>query len=171
MDELRATLSSWSWPARFATLQEKFAALLLELSRGPGSLYSQVVLEPPDPKIHPECAWDAEVRLGDSLCIAERAFLRERRRKMRKAFADLMGVYENEVDERDLPVVAIAGSGGGESPHSRFDRPFVMKNTIAGFRAMVNTTGSLIGAKKSGLLDCITYVSGISGTSYSNRDE
>ena len=121
MDELQATLSSWSWPARFATLQEKFAALLLELSRGPGSLYSQVVLEPPDPKIHPECAWDAEVRLGDSLCIAERAFLRERRRKMRKAFADLMGVYENEVDERDLPVVAIAGSGGGESPHSCSD--------------------------------------------------
>ena len=35
---------------------------------------------------------------------------------MRKAFTDLMSVDEYEVDERDLPVVAIAGSGGGESP-------------------------------------------------------
>jgi cytosolic phospholipase A2 len=29
---------------------------------------------------------------------------------------------------------------------------------------MTNTTGSLVGAKESGLLDCITYVAGISGS-------
>lgn len=90
---------------------------------------------------------------------------------MRKAFADLMGVHENEVDERDLPVVAIAGSGGGESPGSHSDRLFVTQISVAGFRAMVNTTGSLIGAKKFGLLDCITYISGISGKSCSNWAE
>lgn len=84
--------------------------------------------DPPDPLIHPECNWDAEVRLGDELCLSERAFLRERRRKMKKAFAKLFNVDESEIDERDIPIVAIAGSGGG-------------------FRAMMNTTGSLIGAK------------------------
>ena len=69
---------------------------------------------PPDPSVHPECEWDADVRLGEDLCISERAFLGERKRKMRTAFARLMGVPDSEVDERDLPVVAIAGSGGGE---------------------------------------------------------
>ena len=63
---------------------------------------------------------------------------------MKKAFAKLFDVHESEIDERDLPIVAMAGSGGG-------------------FRAMINTTGSLIGAKESGLLDCVTYISGISG--------
>lgn len=29
---------------------------------------------------------------------------------------------------------------------------------------MTNTTGSLVGAKETGLLDCITYVAGISGS-------
>lgn len=117
IDELMSTLSSWSWPSSLANLQEKSSALLLELSRGPGSLYSQVVHDPPDPEVHPECAWDAEVRLSDSLCISERAFLRERRRKMTKAFAHFMNINESEVDERDLPTVAIAGSGGGELYH------------------------------------------------------
>lgn len=119
---------------------------MLELSRGPGSLFQQIVHDHPDPAVHPECQWDAEVRLGDDLCVSERAFLRERKRKMRKAFAKLFNVDESEIDERDLPIVAIAGSGGG-------------------FRAMMNTTGSLIGAKRCGLLDCVTYISGISGES------
>lgn len=164
MDELATTLSSWAWPSGLASLREKSAALLLELSRGPGSLYSQVVHDPPDPLIHPECAWDAEVRIGDRLCIAERAFLRERRRKMKKAFAELMSVDESEIDEKDIPVVAIAGSGGGEFLLIR-SCVFLTKKIIhfIGFRAMMNTTGSLIGARNSGLLDCITYISGISG--------
>ncbi|KAH8119590.1 acyl transferase/acyl hydrolase/lysophospholipase [Phellopilus nigrolimitatus] len=145
VDEITSAISSWSWPASLAALQEKSAALLLELSRGPGSLFSQIVNDPPDPRENPECEWDAEVRLSDELCVSERAFLRERKRKMRRAFSHLFGVDESELDERDLPVVAIAGSGGG-------------------FRAMVNTTGSLVGAKKSGIFDCTTYMAGISGS-------
>ncbi|KAL5524090.1 hypothetical protein ACEPAG_8263 [Sanghuangporus baumii] len=145
LDEIRTALSSWSWPESFSWLQEKASVLLLELSRGPGSLYDQVVKDPSDPETHPECQWDAEVRVGDDLCISERAFLRMRKRRMRRAFARLFGVDESEIDERDLPIVAIAGSGGG-------------------FRAMSNTIGSLIGAEKSGLLDCTTYISGTSGS-------
>jgi phospholipase A2 len=63
--------------------------------------------------VNPECDWDADVRLGDDLCLSERAFLRERKRVMKSAFAKLMEVPEEEVHEEDLPVVAIAGSGGG----------------------------------------------------------
>ncbi|TDL24273.1 FabD/lysophospholipase-like protein [Rickenella mellea] len=140
-----SAISSWTWPASFSNVQAKFSALFLELSRGPDSLYSQIVNYPPDPAVHPECQWDAEVRLGDELCISERAFLKERRRKMKKAFARQFGVPEDEIDERDLPIVALAGSGGG-------------------YRAMINTTGSLVGADASGLLDCITYTAGISGS-------
>ena len=113
-DEVASVLSSWSWPTKFTEIQEKTSALLLELSMGPGSLYSQVVNDTPDLVINPECAWDAEVRLGDDLCLRERAFLRDRRRKMRKSFARLFNVDESEIDERDLPSVAMACSGGGK---------------------------------------------------------
>ena len=121
------SLSNWSWPSlpspdiqwpssfTITDVQERFSALLLELGLGPGSLYDEIVNQPPDLSVHPECEWDAEVRIGEELCIAERVFLGERKRRMKTSFARLMGVPENEVDERDLPIVAIAGSGGGES--------------------------------------------------------
>ncbi|KAI0354075.1 FabD/lysophospholipase-like protein [Trametes cingulata] len=137
---ISSSLSTWHWPTSFPTpdiqwpasfsvaeLQERLSALLLELGLGPGSLYDEIVNRPPDPVVHPECDWDAEVRLGEDLCLAERAFL------------------ESEVDERDLPIVAIAGSGGG-------------------YRAMLNTLGSLTAAKASGVLDCVTYTAGVSGS-------
>lgn len=109
-------MSEWSWPAAldFSAVRSRISALFQELSLGPGSLYSEIMGTPPDPNIYPEVEWDAEVRLGEDLCLAERAFVAERKRVMRASFAQLMGVPEAEVDERDLPIVAIAGSGGGE---------------------------------------------------------
>ncbi|TBU41999.1 FabD/lysophospholipase-like protein [Dichomitus squalens] len=154
---ISTSISSWTWPtlptpdipwpASFsvAELQERFSVLLLELGRGPGSLYDTIVNSPPDLDVNPECEWDAEVRVGDDLCISERAFLGERKRRMRASFAKLMGVPENDVDERDLPIVAIAGSGGG-------------------YRAMLNTLGSLTAAKSTGVLDCVSYTAGVSGS-------
>ncbi|KAI0777421.1 FabD/lysophospholipase-like protein [Trametes elegans] len=151
-------MSTWKWPASIPTpdiqwpqtfsvadLQERLSALMLELGLGPGSLYDEIVNARPDLAVHPECDWDADVRLGQDLCIAERAFLGERKRRMKASFADLMGVPESEVDERDLPIVAIAGSGGG-------------------YRAMLNTLGSLTAAKTLGVLDCVTYTAGVSGS-------
>ncbi|KAF8678430.1 Lysophospholipase catalytic domain [Rhizoctonia solani] len=140
-----AALTSWTWPEAFEWLQDRASILILELSRAPGSLWSEIVDSPPSPQDHPEYDWEAEVRLGDELCIAERAFLRSRRRKMRAAFARLFGVPIQEIDERDLPIVAIAASGGG-------------------FRAMVNTSGALKGAEDTGILNCTSYISGISGS-------
>lgn len=112
-------MKTWSWPKSltvdFSWLQERLNALFLELSLGPGSLYSDIVDRSPDPNVYPEVEWDASVRLGEDLCISERAFLEERRRAIKTPFARLVGVNPDEIDERDLPVVAIAGSGGGNS--------------------------------------------------------
>ncbi|GJJ06102.1 hypothetical protein Clacol_000291 [Clathrus columnatus] len=147
INNISQILSSWTWsPSLHLTgLQDKLSALFLELGLGPGSLYSEIIKENPDILIHPECEWDAEVRLGDDLCLSEQAFLRERKRKMRKAFAEFIGVPINEVHEDDIPIVAIAGSGGG-------------------FRAMLNTIGSLSACNSTRLLDCVTYTAGISGS-------
>ncbi|KAF8608820.1 FabD/lysophospholipase-like protein [Ceratobasidium sp. AG-I] len=141
---IASLLTSWAWPESFKWAQDRIGVLILELSRGPGSVWDAVVDAPPDPNDHPEYEWEADVRLGDELCIAERAFLRSRRRKMRAAFAELFGVPIKDIDERDIPIVAIAGSGGG-------------------YRAMVNTSGALKGAQETGILDCTSYIAGISG--------
>lgn len=90
--------------------------MFLELGLGPGSLYSEIIKENPDVLLHPECEWDAQVRLGDELCLSEQAYLRERKRKMRLAFAEFIGVPLDQVHEDDIPIVAVAGSGGGISP-------------------------------------------------------
>lgn len=160
---ITTAMSEWSWPVtlNFSAIQSRISDFFLELSLGPGSLYSEIVDTPPDPRVYPEVEWDAEVRLGVDLCMAERAFLAERRRVMRVSFARLMGVPEAEVDERDLPVVAIAGSGGGESPH--WPCFLYCSWPCPGYRAMLNTVGSLCGAESTGILDCVTYTAGVSG--------
>ena len=110
VDKISSITMSWAWPDSVLHLQSQISELLITLGRGPGSLLEEVIAESEEAV---ECSWDAHVRLGEDLPIAERAFLRERRRRIRKSFAKLIGVSENEIDERDIPVVAIAGSGGG----------------------------------------------------------
>ncbi|KAG8995132.1 hypothetical protein FRB90_000255, partial [Tulasnella sp. 427] len=144
---LSDSMTSWEWPSSLANLQVQLSALLLELGRGEGSLWSEIVKEAPNAELHPEVEWDAEVRIGDELCFREKAFLRERKRKMLQAYAKLFNVSPSELDERDLPIVAIAASGGG-------------------FRAMANTAGALRQAQTSGILDVTTYISAISGSTW-----
>ncbi|KAG8918969.1 hypothetical protein FRC00_011892, partial [Tulasnella sp. 408] len=144
---LSDSMTSWEWPASLANLQAQLSTLILELGRGEGSLWSQLVKEAPNPELHPEVEWDAEVRIGDELCFREKAFLRERKRKMLDSYAKIFGVPPSELDERDLPIVAIAASGGG-------------------FRAMCNTAGALRRAQSSGILDVTTYISAISGSTW-----
>src|SRR5258706_5109567 len=112
VDTISSITMSWSWPDSVLHLQSQISDMIITLGRGPDSLFEQVV---PDSEKAAECEWDAQVRLGEDLPMAERAFLRERRRRIRKSFAKLIGVSENEIDERDIPVVAIAGSGGGSN--------------------------------------------------------
>lgn len=67
---------------------------------------------------------------------------------MRPTLAKLLGVPIEEIDERDVPIIALAGSGGG-------------------LRAMCNTAGALSAFEESQILDCVTYVAGISGSCWS----
>lgn len=142
LDAIPSITASWIWPESIVNLQSRIQALLVAIGRGPGSLYAEIVEES---KNAPEMNWDARVRLGEDLCVAEKAYLRERKRRMKTSFANFLGVDEKEIHPEDIPIVAIAASGGG-------------------YRAMTNTAGSLVGAKEMGLLDCITYMAGISGS-------
>lgn len=103
------SITGWEWPSYLTLLRNQLAALMLELGRGEGSLWWNVVQEAPDSTIHPETQWDATVRVSDELCFSEKAFLRERRRRMLSAFSKVLEVPMEELDERDLPIVAIAG--------------------------------------------------------------
>ncbi|KAI5474460.1 phospholipase A2, partial [Pseudohyphozyma bogoriensis] len=124
------------------SLRTTFERLHGELTHAPTSAYARIQATSTDPKVHPELEWDAKVRLGNDVSHAERAFVRARRARMVEAFSRLMG---EEVDERDIPVVAVAASGGG-------------------YRAMVNTLGAIEGAKETGLWDVVMYASGVSGS-------
>ncbi|KAI8348748.1 acyl transferase/acyl hydrolase/lysophospholipase [Mortierella sp. GBAus27b] len=116
-----------------------------ELQLGDGSLYQSIVNNMQDNSKNPEIQLDATVREGNEICPQEIAFQAARRKKMKKAFAKFIGVKESEVHESDIPVIALAGSGGG-------------------YRAMVSSLGYMTAAKKSGLFDCTMYLAGVSGS-------
>ncbi|GAA5881352.1 hypothetical protein JCM16303_000141 [Sporobolomyces ruberrimus] len=143
LDDLTKTLDSWK--ANLSALSTTISSFQTELTRGSDSLYQRIIAQRKNAEVHPETQWDAEVRLGTDLCVQERAFLRNRREWMRTRFAKLMEVEESEVDVRDLPVVAFAASGGG-------------------YRAMLNTIASLSAAEEVGILDCTSYIAGVSGS-------
>ncbi|KDE05219.1 hypothetical protein MVLG_04357 [Microbotryum lychnidis-dioicae p1A1 Lamole] len=143
--DLVHSLSSSSWVKAFQTLRGSLDLIQKEIEGGEDSARAAILAQKDDITIHPELAWDAQVRLGTEVGIAERAFLRERKERMKVHFARLMDLHEEEIDVRDLPVIAMAGSGGG-------------------YRAMVNTLGSVKAAQESGVWDVVSYVSAISGS-------
>ncbi|RSM02197.1 hypothetical protein CDV31_011041 [Fusarium ambrosium] len=103
-----------------------------------------------DLKTYPELQWDAQVRNGSSLHHKERGFIELRKRKISSVGDDslhrFLGLPLGEkVDPRDVPLVALGGSGGG-------------------YRAMYGLTGFISAAKKLHLWDCITWVAGVSGS-------
>ncbi|KAM0748096.1 FabD/lysophospholipase-like protein [Meredithblackwellia eburnea MCA 4105] len=141
--DLNTTLVSLS--TSLVSLRTALLTFQEEVTRGPESTYTRVTSSRSNESLHPEMGWDATVRLGTELGTAERAFIRTRREAMRDSFAKVVGVGLEEVDVRDLPVVSIAGSGGG-------------------YRAMVNTLGSIEAAKETGVWDLVSFVSAVSGS-------
>lgn len=116
-----------------------------ELSAQPGTLAEEMWAEAQDPSIHPEILLEATVRVGDSLCPEELQFLDRRKHQTRKALANYLGLKEDDVHPDDVPTIAMCGSGGG-------------------LRAMVAGASSYYSAQKAGLLDCVTYTAGVSGS-------
>lgn len=116
-----------------------------ELSMSPGSLADEIWNEAHDSSINPEIRYSADVRVSSDLCNEEKEYLARRRRVARVALARYLDLNENDIHLEDVPTIAMCGSGGG-------------------LRALVAGTGSMLATEEDGLLDCVTYTSGVSGT-------
>jgi phospholipase A2 len=124
-------------------LREWVDKIRAEVDFAPGSVSDEIWTEARDPRRNPEIEKDARVWMGNQISAEELAFYEKRREFTRKALARYLGVNEKEVDARDVPTIAVAGSGGG-------------------YRAMIGTTGYFKAMKACGLFDCVTYMAGIS---------
>uniref|UniRef100_A0A2K5PYG3 Phospholipase A2 n=1 Tax=Cebus imitator TaxID=2715852 RepID=A0A2K5PYG3_CEBIM len=89
---------------------------------------------------------DLDLRLGFDLCDGEQEFLDRRKQVVSKALQQVLRLSEAP-DSGQVPVVAVLGSGGGT-------------------RAMSSLYGSLAGLQELGLLDTVTYLSGVSGSTW-----
>ncbi|CEG75570.1 hypothetical protein RMATCC62417_10591 [Rhizopus microsporus] len=103
--------------------------------------------EDTDTNLHPEIEQDAKVREGQDLSIDEIEYVKKRKERMKAAFAFFIGVEESEVEIEDIPNIGIASSGGG-------------------YRAMVACSGYLHGFCDTGILDCVLYMAGVSGSTW-----
>uniref|UniRef100_A0A8C3LKE2 Phospholipase A2 n=1 Tax=Chrysolophus pictus TaxID=9089 RepID=A0A8C3LKE2_CHRPC len=92
------------------------------------------------------CHQDLDMRFGFDLCSDERAFLGKRKKYVASAMKNVFHLQE-DLQDHEVPVVAIITTGGG-------------------LKSMTGLYGSLMGLKKLNLLDCITYISGLSGTTW-----
>ncbi|KAI8374151.1 acyl transferase/acyl hydrolase/lysophospholipase [Radiomyces spectabilis] len=135
-----------SLTSQFKNISENYAKiwefLTMEDFR---KIFDEIEQENRNPDIHAEVAKDATVRESADLSQEEQQFIRARKKQQRENFAKFIGVDVNEVCEEDIPVVALASSGGG-------------------YRAMVGCAGYLKAMKETGLLDCLMYMSGVSGS-------
>ncbi|KAI9104708.1 acyl transferase/acyl hydrolase/lysophospholipase [Phlyctochytrium arcticum] len=93
---------------------------------------------------NPEMDWVAKVRRGNWVGEDEQRWLDGRREATRKAVEDIVG---EPVDERDMPVIGIAASGGG-------------------VRAMLTTLAVLSTLHDSRILSCTSYLAGVSGSTW-----
>ncbi|XP_070787399.1 cytosolic phospholipase A2 epsilon-like [Pituophis catenifer annectens] len=92
--------------------------------------------------------WPKELdeRLGYDLCAEEQDFLRKRKKYVAAALKKTLQL-QKELKDDEVPVIAVMTTGGG----------------TRSFTAMY---GSLLGLQKLNLLDCITYLTGLSGTTW-----
>lgn len=84
-----------------------------EMEMQPSSVANEIWQEAQDPYLHPEITHDSRVRIGKGLCNEEIAFVQRRKKHTTLALAKYLEVPEVEIDPRDVPTIAICGSGGG----------------------------------------------------------
>ncbi|XP_067391273.1 cytosolic phospholipase A2 isoform X2 [Emydura macquarii macquarii] len=96
-----------------------------------------------------EVCSSTDLRFSMALCDQEKTFRQQRRENIMHKMKNLLGAEssKNLATSRDVPVIAILGSGGG-------------------FRAMVGFSGVMKALYESGILDCATYIAGLSGSTW-----
>ncbi|XP_066133068.1 cytosolic phospholipase A2 beta [Saccopteryx bilineata] len=86
------------------------------------------------------------VRLGCGPCAEEQAFLSRRKQVVAQALKQALQL-DGDLQDDEIPVVAVMATGGG-------------------IRAMTSLYGQLAGLRELGLLDCISYITGASGSTW-----
>ncbi|KAM9130200.1 cytosolic phospholipase A2 isoform 1-T4 [Pangshura tecta] len=96
-----------------------------------------------------EVCSSTDLRFSMALCDQEKMFRQRRRENIMHKMKTLLGAEnsKNLATSRDVPVIAVLGSGGG-------------------FRAMVGFSGVMKALYESGILDCATYIAGLSGSTW-----
>lgn len=126
----------WGWISRWRRRAADLSGIRAQLAR-----------DDVDVRVYPELEWDAEVRRSTRLHADEEAFIRARRARIAHegGLARFLGVPHHAVDEADVPLIAIGGSGGGH-------------------RAMYGFAGFLAAARAHRLWAITTWVAGVSGS-------
>ncbi|XP_053549837.1 cytosolic phospholipase A2 [Bombina bombina] len=96
-----------------------------------------------------EVCSSTDLRFSMALCDQEKFFRQKRKPFVAEGIKKLLGPekIKDLCPSRDVPVIAVLGSGGG-------------------FRAMVGFSGVMKALFESGVLDCVTYVAGLSGSTW-----
>ncbi|XP_072430053.1 cytosolic phospholipase A2-like isoform X1 [Chiloscyllium punctatum] len=97
-----------------------------------------------------EVCSSADLRFSMALCNEEKSFRQTRREKAMQGIKKLLGPTNSmnaPQSIREVPTIAILGSGGG-------------------FRAMVGFAGVMKALMESGVFDCATYIAGLSGSTW-----
>uniref|UniRef100_A0A8C0GGM0 Phospholipase A2 n=1 Tax=Chelonoidis abingdonii TaxID=106734 RepID=A0A8C0GGM0_CHEAB len=87
-----------------------------------------------------------DVRLGYNLCEEEQDFLQKRKKVVASALKNVLQL-RRDLHEPEIPVIAVMATGGS-------------------VRAMSAMYGHLLGLQKLNLLDCATYLTGTSGSTW-----
>ncbi|NXL84426.1 PA24E phospholipase, partial [Alectura lathami] len=87
-----------------------------------------------------------DARLGFDLCMDEQNFLQNRRKVVAAALKEVLHL-EEDLQDHEVPIVAVTTAG-------------------CGIRALTGMYGSMLGLQKLRVLDCVSYVSGSSGTTW-----
>ncbi|KAL2790416.1 cytosolic phospholipase A2 epsilon isoform 2 [Daubentonia madagascariensis] len=92
------------------------------------------------------CPETLDVRLGFSLCPAELEFLQKRKMVVAKALKQVLQL-EEDLQEDEVPLIAIMATGGGT-------------------RSMTSMYGHLLALQKLNILNCASYITGLSGATW-----
>lgn len=87
-----------------------------------------------------------DLRLGFDLCAEEKDFICKRKKVVAAALKNVLQLDE-DLQEDEVPVVAVVTTAGG-------------------VRSMTSMFGSLLALQELGVLDCISYISGLSATTW-----
>ncbi|KAM8889339.1 cytosolic phospholipase A2-like [Synchiropus picturatus] len=97
-----------------------------------------------------EICTNQDLRFNQTLCDKEKQFRQSRRERVMLGIKKLLDMEKPRFlpsSPDQVPVIAVAGSGGG-------------------FRAMVGLSGVMKALFESGVIDCVTYMAGLSGSTW-----